>query len=113
MSPPLFGPCKKPWDKKARNAAPDQDGVTLLPLMPKGVKKKLWRRRRKKRGQKATMMKLRMKHMSSPLSLLVAMERGQLRKNPDTSPIPKRAIKPPISTKAAQLLEFLLNISKE
>jgi hypothetical protein len=113
MTPPLFGPCKKPWGKKARSAAPDQDGVTLLHLMPKGVKKKLWRRRRRKRGQKATMMKLRMKHMSSPLSLLVVMERGQLRKNPDTSPIPKRAIKPPMSTKAAQLLEFLLNINKE
>jgi hypothetical protein len=110
MTPPLFGPCKKPWGKKARSAALDQDGVTLLPLMPKGVKKKLWRR---KRGQKAMMMKLRMKHMSSPLSLLVVMERGQLKKNPATSPIPKRAIKPPMSTKAAQLLEFLLNINKE
>jgi hypothetical protein len=80
--------------------------------MPKGVKKKLWRRRRK-RGQKATMMKLKMKHISSPLSLLDAIERGQLKKNPATSPIPKRAIKPPMSTKAAQLLEFLLNINKE
>jgi hypothetical protein len=59
------------------------------------------------------MMKLKMKHMSSPLSLLVAMERGQLKKNPATSPILKRAIKPPISTKAVQLLVFLLNISKE
>jgi hypothetical protein len=54
-----------------------------------------------------------MKHMSSPLSLLVAMERGQPKKDPATSPIPKRAIKPPMSTKAAQLLESLLNISKE
>jgi hypothetical protein len=80
--------------------------------MPKGVKKKLWRRRRK-RGQKATMMRLKMKHMSNPPSLLVVMERGQPKRDPATSPIPKRAIKPPMSTKAAQLLEFLLNISKE
>jgi hypothetical protein len=35
------------------------------------------------------------------------------KKDPATSPIPKGVIKPPISTKAAQLLEFLLNISKE
>jgi hypothetical protein len=41
------------------------------------------------------------------------MERGQPKKDPATSPIPKRAIKPPMSTKAAQLLEFLLNINKE
>jgi hypothetical protein len=40
MTPPLFGPCKKPWGKKALSIAPDQDGVTLLPPMPKGVKKK-------------------------------------------------------------------------
>jgi hypothetical protein len=106
MTPPLFGPCKKPWGKKALSAAPDQDGVTLLPPMPKGVKKKLWRRRR--RGRKVMMMKLKMKHMSNPPSLLVVMERGQLKKNLATSPIPKRAIKPPMSTKAAQLLEFLL-----
>jgi hypothetical protein len=59
------------------------------------------------------MMKLKMKHMSNPLSLLVVMERGQQKKNPATSPIPKGAIKPPMSTKAAQLLEFLLNINKE
>jgi hypothetical protein len=58
-------------------------------------------------------MKLKMKHMSSPLRLLAAMERGQPKKDPATSPIPKRAIKPPMSTKVAQLLEFLLNISKE
>jgi hypothetical protein len=51
--------------------------------------------------------------MSSPLSPLVAMERGQLKKNPATSPIPKRAIKPHMSIKAVQLLEFLPNTSKE
>jgi hypothetical protein len=51
--------------------------------------------------------------MSSPLSPLVAMERGQQKKNPATSPIPKRAIKPHMSIKAIQLLEFLLNINKE
>jgi hypothetical protein len=39
--------------------------------------------------------------------------KGQPKKDPATSPIPKGAIKPPMSTKAAQLLEFLLNISKE
>jgi hypothetical protein len=59
------------------------------------------------------MMKLKMRHMSSLQSPLVAMERGQLKKNPATSPILKRAIKPHMSTKAAQLLEFLLNTSKE
>jgi hypothetical protein len=81
--------------------------------MPKGVKKKLWRRRRRKRGRKVMMMKLKMKHMSNPPSLLVVMERGQPKRDPATSSIPKRAIKPPMSTKGAQLLKFLLNISKE
>jgi hypothetical protein len=51
--------------------------------------------------------------MSSHPSLLVAMERGQLKKNLATSPIPKRAIKPHMSIKADPLLMFLLNISKE
>jgi hypothetical protein len=59
------------------------------------------------------MTKLRMKPISNPLSLLVVMERGQPKKAPASSPIPKRAIKPPTSTKAAQLLEFLLNTSRE
>jgi hypothetical protein len=59
------------------------------------------------------MMKLKMKLMNNPPSLLVVMERGQPKKDLATSPIPKRATKPPMSTKAAQLLEFLLNISKE
>jgi hypothetical protein len=40
MTPPLYEPCKKPWGKKALNAALDQDGVALLPPMPKGVKEK-------------------------------------------------------------------------
>jgi hypothetical protein len=59
------------------------------------------------------MMKLKMSHMSSLQSPLVAMEKGQLKKNPATSPILKRAIKPHMSIKAVQLLEFFLNISKE
>jgi hypothetical protein len=112
MTPPPFGPCKKLWGKKVLSAAQDPDGVTLLPPMPKGVKKKLWRRRRRSK-RRVMMTKLRMKPISNPLSLLVVMERGQPKKAPATSPIPKRAIKPPISTKAAQLLEFLLNIGKE
>jgi hypothetical protein len=41
------------------------------------------------------------------------MERGQLKKNLATSPIPKRAIKPLMSIKADPLLVFLLNISNE
>jgi hypothetical protein len=53
------------------------------------------------------------KHMSSHPSLLVAMERGQQKKNLATSPIPKRAIKPHMSIKADPLLVSLLNISKE
>jgi hypothetical protein len=40
MTPPLFEPCKKSWGKKVLSAAQDLDGVTLLPPMPKGVKKK-------------------------------------------------------------------------
>jgi hypothetical protein len=59
------------------------------------------------------MMKYKMRHMSSHPSPLVAMERGQQKKNPATSPIPKTAIKPHMSIKAVQLLEFLLNTSKE
>jgi hypothetical protein len=53
------------------------------------------------------------KHMSSHPSLLVAMERGQQKKNLDISPIPKRAIKPHMSIKAVLLLASLLNTSKE
>jgi hypothetical protein len=41
------------------------------------------------------------------------MERDQQKKNPATSPIPKRAIKPHMSIKVVLLLEFLLNLSKE
>jgi hypothetical protein len=59
------------------------------------------------------MMKLKMKLMSSLQSPLVAMERGQQKENPATSPILKGATKPLMSIKAVQLLEFLLNISKE
>jgi hypothetical protein len=59
------------------------------------------------------MVMRKMRHMSSHPSLLVAMERGQLKKNLATSPIPKRAIKPHMSIKADPLLVFLLNISKE
>jgi hypothetical protein len=55
----------------------------------------------------------KMKLMSSHLNLLVAMERGQQKKNLATSPIPKRAIKPPMSTKAVPLLVFLPSTSKE
>jgi hypothetical protein len=51
--------------------------------------------------------------MSSHPSPLVAMERGQQKKNPATSPIPKTAIKPHMSIEAVQLLEFLLNTIKE
>jgi hypothetical protein len=65
----------------------------------------------RRRGQRV-MMKLKMRLMSSPQSPLVAMEKGQLKKNPATNPILKRA-KPHMSIKAVQLLEFLLNISKE
>jgi hypothetical protein len=54
-----------------------------------------------------------MRLMSSHLSPLVAMERGQQKKNPSTSPIQKKAIKPHMSIKAVQLLEFLLNTSNE
>jgi hypothetical protein len=51
--------------------------------------------------------------MSNHPSLLVAMERGQLKKNLAISPIPKRATKPHMSIKADPLLVSLLNISKE
>jgi hypothetical protein len=39
--------------------------------------------------------------------------KGPAKERSRYKPHPKRAIKPPISTKAAQLLEFLLNTSKE
>jgi hypothetical protein len=51
--------------------------------------------------------------MSRHPSLLVVMERGQLKKNFATRPIPKGAIKPHMSIKANPLLVFLLNICKE
>jgi hypothetical protein len=61
------------------------------------------------------MVMRKMKLMSSHPnpSLLVAMERGQQKKNLDISPIPKRAIKPHMSIKAVLLLASLLNTSKE
>jgi hypothetical protein len=40
MTPPLCGPCKRPWGKKDLSAVLGQEEVTLLPPMPKGVKKK-------------------------------------------------------------------------
>jgi hypothetical protein len=55
----------------------------------------------------------KMRLMSRHPSLLVAMERGQLKKNFATRPIPKGAIKPHMSIKANPLLVFLLNICKE
>jgi hypothetical protein len=55
----------------------------------------------------------KMKLMSSHPNLLVAMERGQQKKNLATSPIPKRAIKPPMSIKVVPLLVSLPSTSKE
>jgi hypothetical protein len=51
--------------------------------------------------------------MSIHPNLLVAMERGQQKKNFATSLTPKRATKPPMSTKVVPLLVFLPSISKE
>jgi hypothetical protein len=59
------------------------------------------------------MVKRRMTPMSSHLSLLIAMGRGQLERKPATSLTPKRVTKPPTSIKAVSLLTFLLNTSKE
>jgi hypothetical protein len=59
------------------------------------------------------MMKLRITPMSSPLSLLAAMERGLLRIRHATNLIPRKAIKPPTSNKAGPLLVLLLNTNKE
>jgi hypothetical protein len=55
----------------------------------------------------------KMKLMSSHSNLLVAMARGQQKKNLATSLTPKRATKPPMSTKAVLLLVFLPSTSKE
>jgi hypothetical protein len=59
------------------------------------------------------MVKMRMTPMSSHLSLLAAMGRGQLKRNPATSLIPRKATKPPMFIKAVPLLTFLPNTSKE
>jgi hypothetical protein len=59
------------------------------------------------------MVTRKMRLMSSHSSLLVAMKRGQLKKNLAISPIPKRAIKPHMFIKADPLLVSLLNIGKE
>jgi hypothetical protein len=79
--------------------------------MPKGVKRKS--RRKRRRGPKVMVVMRKTKPMSNPLSLLVAMERGQQKRNLAKSPIPKRAIKPHMSIKAEPLLASLLNTSKE
>jgi hypothetical protein len=80
--------------------------------MPREVKKRLRRRRRRRKGQKV-MVKRRMTPMSSHLSLLVTVGRGQLKRKPTTSLTPKRVTKPPMSIKAVPLLAFLLNTRKE
>jgi hypothetical protein len=59
------------------------------------------------------MMMLRMTPMSSPLSLLAAMEKSLLKRKPATNLIPKKAIKPPTSNKVGPLLVLLLNTNKE
>jgi hypothetical protein len=51
--------------------------------------------------------------MSSHLSLLSAMGRGQLKRNPATNLIPRKATKPPMFIKAVPLLAFLPYTSKE
>jgi hypothetical protein len=51
--------------------------------------------------------------MSSHLSLLVVMGRGQLERKPATSLTPKRVTKPPMSIKVVPLPAFLLNTRKE
>jgi hypothetical protein len=71
-----------------------------------------WTRRRR-RGPRAMMMRWKMTPMSSPLSLLAAMERGPLRRKHATRHIPRKAIKPPISNKFVPLLAFPLNTNKE
>jgi hypothetical protein len=53
------------------------------------------------------------KPISNPLNLLVAMERGQQKRNLATSLIPKIATKPPMSIKAVPLLASLPSTSKE
>jgi hypothetical protein len=71
------------------------------------------RRRRRRRGSKVMVVKRKMTPMSSPPSLLAAMERGRLRRNLATSLIPRKATKPPISNKVVPLLTFLPDTSKE
>jgi hypothetical protein len=77
--------------------------------MLKGVKK----RQRRRRGPRVMVVRRRMKPMSNPLNLLVAMGRGQQKRKSATSLTPKRATKPPMSTKAVLLLVSLQNTSKE
>jgi hypothetical protein len=72
-------------------------------------RKRLWR----KKELRVMMMRSRMTLMNSPLSLLAAMGRGLLKKRLATSLIPRRAIKPPTSNKAKQLLVHLPSTSKE
>jgi hypothetical protein len=59
------------------------------------------------------MMRLRTTHMRRLLSLLAALERGQLRRKLATNLIPRKAIKPPTSNKAELLLVLLPNTNKE
>jgi hypothetical protein len=55
----------------------------------------------------------KMKPMSNPLSLLVAMGRGREKRKLATSLTPKRATKPPMFIKVVPLLASLPNTSKE
>jgi hypothetical protein len=55
----------------------------------------------------------KMKPMSNPLNLLVAMGRGWQKRKLATSLTPKRATKPPMFIKAVPLLASLPNTSKE
>jgi hypothetical protein len=62
---------KRPWAKSPLNVVPGQEGVIPLHLMLREVKKK---RSRRNRGSKMMMMRLRMTHTCSPLSLLAPWE---------------------------------------
>jgi hypothetical protein len=59
------------------------------------------------------MVKRRMTPMSNHPSLLAAMGRGQLKRKLGTSPIPRKATKPPMYIKVVPLFAFLPNTSKE
>jgi hypothetical protein len=83
------------------------------PCYAEGSEEEIEEEEEEEERPKVMVVMRKMKPMSSPLNLLVAMGRGRQKRRLATSLTPKRATKPPMSIKAVSLLASLPNTSKE